>query len=59
MGPIGPIGPCGPVGPVGPDKLVGLPVQTPDELMTAVEPTVRPFFIVKLFEFAIYYLYIY
>jgi hypothetical protein len=44
---MGPMGPCGPINPVG------LPTHAPEELMTDVVPTVRPFFIIKLTLFAI------
>ena len=43
--PAKPAGPVAPVGPVAPINPIGDPIQTPLEFMTAVVPTVSPFFI--------------
>jgi hypothetical protein len=55
VGPVGPVGPIGPVGPVAPIRPELGPIQTPDELITGVVPTVNPFLTIKLLLVAIYF----
>jgi len=43
------VAPVGPVAPVAPTKPLLGPTHAPDELITAVVPTVNPFLTTKLF----------
>ena len=47
-GPCGPMGPCGPCGPVAPISPVGLPIHSPELLITLVDPTRTPVDATKL-----------
>ena len=47
-----PVAPVGPVGPVAPTRPEPGPIQYPEELITGVVLTVKPFSITKLFAVA-------
>ena len=53
VGPVEPVGPVGPVGPVAPIKPELDPTQAPDEFITCVAPTVKPFLTTNGFVLAV------